>query len=97
VFLTAWFVICWIILKKQMQTRSKNIHVQMPDERILEVFYYCNDSKIPESEIGKFTKLFIQLDDCITTIKIEKSICQNTKELEHIVQRKVINERGHLC
>ena len=80
-----------------MQTRSKNIHVLMPDERILEVCYYCNDAKIPEAEINTHTKLFIQLDDCITTMKIEKSICKNTKELEHIVQRKVINERGHLC
>lgn len=80
-----------------MQTRLKNIHVLMPDDRIVEVSYYCNDSKIPEPEIEKFTKLFIQLDDCITTMKIEKSICQNKKELEHIVQRKVISERGHLC
>ena len=80
-----------------MQTRSKNIHVLMPDDRILEVTYYCNDSKIPEPEIEKFTRLFIQLGDCISTIKIDKSICQNKKELEHIVQKKVINERGHLC
>lgn len=80
-----------------MQTRSKNIHVLMPDDRILEVTYYCNDSKIPEAEIEIFTKLYIQLDDCHCTLKIEKSICQNKKELEHIVQKKVINERGHLC
>ncbi len=80
-----------------MQTRSKNIHVLMPDERIIEVSYYCNDSKIPDSEIEKFTKLYIQLDDCICTLKIERSICRNKKELEHIVQKKVVNERGHLC
>ncbi len=69
----------------------------MPDDRILEVSYYCNDSKIPESEADSFTRLFIELDHCITTLKIDKSICQNKKELEHIVQRKVINESGHLC
>lgn len=80
-----------------MQTKSKNIHVLMPDDRILEVTYYCNDSKIQEQETETFTKLFIQLDNCITTMKIEKSLCKNKKELEHIVQKKVINERGHLC
>lgn len=69
----------------------------MPDDRILQVSYYCNDSKIPEAEIATFTKLYIQLDDCLCTLKIEKSICLNRKELEHIVQKKVINERGHLC
>jgi hypothetical protein len=80
-----------------MQTSTKNIHVLMPDGKILEVRYYCNDSKIPSGEIEKFTKVIIQLDDCITSLKIEKSICQNKKELEHLVQKKVINERGHLC
>lgn len=80
-----------------MQTRSKNIHVLLPDDSIREVSYYCSDSNLPEAETETFTKLFIQLDDCITSMKIERSICQNRKELEHIVQRKVINERGHLC
>ena len=80
-----------------MRTRSKNIHVLMPDNRILEVSYYCSDSKIDEKELETFTRLFIQLDNCITTLKIERSICQNKKELEHIVQRKVVNEKGHLC
>lgn len=80
-----------------MRTKSKNIHVLMPDDRVLEVSYYCNDAKIAEPENETFTKLFIQLDDCVTTMKIEKSTCQNRKELEHIVQKKVINERGHLC
>ena len=73
------------------------MHVLMPDDRIIEVTYYCNDEKIPDAEIEKFTKLHIQLDNCHCTLKIEKSICQNKKELENIVQKKVINERGHLC
>lgn len=80
-----------------MRTRIKNAHVLMPDDRILEVTYYCSDAKIPETDISMFTRLYIQLDDCITSLKIERSICQNKKELEHIVQKKVINERGHLC
>ena len=92
-------LVCYLleIKKKTMQTRSKNIQVLMPDERIIEVSYYCNDSKIPETELEKFTTLFIQLYDCICTLKIERSICQNKKALEHIVQKKVINDRGHLC
>ena len=80
-----------------MQTRSKNIHVFMPDDRVIEVNYYCSDLKIADAEKEKFTRLYIQLDDCISTIKIEKILLKSKNKLEHIVQKKVINERGHLC
>lgn len=66
----------------------------MPDDGHLEVTYYCTDGKLKESEKEKLTQLFIQLHDCICTMKIEKSVCTKRNELEKIVHNKVINERG---
>ena len=80
-----------------MRTRSKNIHVLMPDDKIKEVTFYCDDKKIPTAELDYYTKLYIQLDDCICTLTIEKSLSANKINLEHLVQTKVINSRGHLC
>lgn len=80
-----------------MRTRPKDIHVLMPDDKIIDVTFYCDDKKIPVPEIDRYTKLYIQLEECICTMTIEKSICVNKKELEHLVQTKVINSRGHLC
>lgn len=80
-----------------MQSRPKNIQVLMPDNRILDVCYYFNDSKIPDHEKEEITKLFIQLDNCVFTMKIEKSICRNHCAVEQLVHKKVINEKGHLC
>ena len=69
----------------------------MPDDKIMEVTFYCDDKRIPGPEIDRFTKLYIQLDDCVCTMTIEKSICANKKNLEYLVHTKVINSRGHLC
>ena len=80
-----------------MQPKSRNTIVLMPDDSHLEVIYYCTDGKLKEKEKEKLTQLFIQLHDCISTMKIEKSISKNKHELEHIVHAKVINAKGHLC
>jgi hypothetical protein len=61
-------------LKKLMQTKSHSTIVIMPDNSNLEVDYYCMDTKLNETEKKKLTQLFIQLRDCICTLKIEKSL-----------------------
>ena len=71
--------------------------VEMPNASKLEVIYYCDDHKLKEEEKEKLTQLFIQLHDCICTMKIEKTMAKKTEMLERIVHNKVINERGHLC
>lgn len=80
-----------------MQTKPTKVIVLMPDDSHLEVTYYCTDARLKKSEKEKLTQLFIQLHDCLCTMKIEKSICKVKYELEKIVHNKVINERGHLC
>lgn len=80
-----------------MQTRPRNITVLMPDDKLLEVTYYCNDNKMEDHEKDQFTKLLIQLDDCTCTMKIEKELCKNPHALEKLIHNKVINAKGHLC
>ena len=80
-----------------MQTRPRHIHIQMPDNKHLDVTYYCSDLKLLENERNDHTQLFIQLDDCICTLKIDKSVCGQPDILEKIVHNKVIISRGHLC
>ena len=80
-----------------MQTKSNTTVVAMPDDNILEVTYYCTDSKLKENEKKNLVQLFIQLHDCICTIKIPRSTIQKSIELERLVHNKVIHERGHLC
>lgn len=80
-----------------MHTKSYTTNVVMPDNSNLEVTYYCMDAKLDKAEKQKLTQLFIQLHDCICTLKIDKSLCTNSNELERIVHNKVINTRGHLC
>lgn len=80
-----------------MHTKLNTMVVLMPNDSQLEVAYYCTDSKLKEIEKENLTQLFIQLHDCICTLKIEKSICKKRNELERLVHNKVIHERGHLC
>lgn len=84
-------------LKKQMQTKSNTTLVVMSNDSLLEVTYYCADFKLKENENEKLTQLFIQLHDCICTMKIEKSMSKKRNELERLIHNKVIYERGHLC
>lgn len=71
--------------------------VLMPDNSNLEVTYYCMNKSLSAKEKELQTQLFIQLHDCICTIKIEKSICNEPDALERIVHNKVVNTKGHLC
>lgn len=84
-------------IKNKMETDNYMTLVEMPNQKRLEVTYYCKDDKLKGEEKQKLTQLFIQLHDCICVMKIEKSIMKNENELERIVHNKVINERGHLC
>lgn len=80
-----------------MHTKSQTTNVVMPDNTSFEVTYYCMDTKLDKTEKQKLTQLFIQLHDCICTLKIEKSVCKSPNELERIVHNKVIHTKGHLC
>lgn len=80
-----------------MNKDSYTTIVIMPDNSHIEVNYYCMDKKLDKTEKGKHTHLYIQLHDCICTLKIDKSICKDLNQLEKIVHNKVINTKGHLC
>ncbi len=80
-----------------MQTRPKHTVVVIPNNSKLEVSYYCSDKKLKEKEKKDFTDLIIQLHDCHSSIKIPKSKIKDENDLEAIVQKRVINARGHLC
>ena len=80
-----------------MESKSYTTVVEMPDKKLLHVEYYFIDDAEAKKEKNSFAQLFIQLDDCICRMKIEKSILNKTEVLERMVHNKVINERGHLC
>ncbi len=80
-----------------MRTKAKHTVVVIPNDRKLEVSYYCSDQKLKEKEKKAFTDLIIQLYDCHSAIKISKEKIKNPEEIEAIVQKRVINARGHLC
>ncbi len=80
-----------------MQTKVKHTVVVIPNEEKLEVSYFCTDNKLKEKEKQKFTELIIQLHDCHCAKKIPKESLQDLKDIEALVQRTVINARGHLC
>ena len=80
-----------------MQTKQRHTIVIIPNEEKLSVSYYCSDKKIKEKEKEDFIELIIQLHDCHSVIKIPKAKAKNTDALENLVQRTVINAKGHLC
>ena len=80
-----------------MQTKPRHTVVVIPDESKLEVSYYTSDKKIKEKDKKAFTNLIIQLHDCHSYIKIARSKIEDENHLEAIVQKTVINARGHLC
>lgn len=79
-----------------MHTKSNTTLVVMPNNNRIEATYYCADIKLKGYEKEKLTQLFIQLYDCICTMKIEKSISKKINDLERLVHNKVIHERGYL-
>lgn len=80
-----------------MRTKSKHTVVTIPYAKKLEVSYYCSDLKMKEKEKKEYTDLIIQLHDCHSTIKILKERIRDAEKIEALVQRTVINARGHLC
>lgn len=79
-----------------MQTKQKHTIVVMPDNKKLDVSYYCSNG-IAKNGNQSMVNLVIQLDDCHSSIKIPKTKVKDQNELESIVQKTVINARGHLC
>ena len=80
-----------------MRTKPKHTIVVIPNEKKLEVSYYISDNKLKENEKKDYTDLIIQLHDCHSSIKIPKAKLKNEDDVEALVQKTVINARGHLC
>lgn len=80
-----------------MRKNPLHVSVQMPNDVLYEVSYYCSDSKLSSNEKKTKTQLYIQHDDCVCILLIDKSISDNEEALENIVHNKVINTKGHLC
>jgi len=80
-----------------METPPKNTIVFMPNDSLMEVTYYCSDARLKEDEKVILTQLIIQFDDCVCSMKIDRSFSSNKNTLERIVHNKVINAKGHLC
>ena len=80
-----------------MQTKPRHTVVVIPNEKKLEVSYYISDNKLKAKEKKDYTDLIIQLQDCHSSIKIPKARIKSENDVETIVQKTVINARGHLC
>lgn len=80
-----------------MQTKPRHTLVTIPNDKRLEVSYYCSDSKLKEKDKKEFTDLIIQLHDCHSSIKISRKKANDPDSVEALVQKTVINARGHLC
>lgn len=81
----------------RMKTKPMHTVVVIPNNKKLEISYYCSDTKLQQKEKANFTNLVMQLSDCHSYIKIPRSKIENTDAIEAIVQKTVINTRGHLC
>ncbi len=91
------FVLIFDIKFIPMQTNPTNTVVVIPTNKKLEISYYCSDTKLQQKEKANFTNLVMQLHDCHSSIKIARSKINNADAIEAIVQKTVINARGHLC
>lgn len=80
-----------------MKTKTMHTVVVIPNNKKLEILYYCSDTKLQEKEKENFTNLVMQLQDCHSLIKIPRLKIENADAIEAIVQKTVINARGHLC
>jgi hypothetical protein len=80
-----------------METTPKHIIVELPNNNYFDVTYYCSDKKLSRKEKINAMQLYIQLDDCVCIMKVDKSICERKHILESVVHNKVINTKGHLC
>lgn len=80
-----------------MQTDTYKTIIEMPDSSTIHATYYCDDFILNGKSQPKLADLIIQLDDCICTVKVDRSVCQNSEDLDTLVHYKVINTKGHLC
>jgi hypothetical protein len=80
-----------------MQTKERHTIVAIPNDIRLEVSYYTSDRLLTENERKDFTDLIIQLHDCHSSVKINRKKIAHPQDVEAIVQKTVINVRGHLC
>ena len=80
-----------------MQTKPTHTVVTIPNDIKLEVSYYTTDRQLTEKEKKEFTDLIIQLSDCHSSVKIHRKKVTEPEDVEAIVQKTVINARGHLC
>lgn len=84
-------------IKSKMKTKPKHTIVILPDNSDVEVSYFCTDQDLPEKQKENSTDLVIQMHDCHYPLRINKSVANDDRQLEHVVQQTVINARGHLC
>jgi len=80
-----------------MQTKPKHTVVVLPNETKVEVSYFCTDKKLKEKDKPGFIDLIVQLHDCHCIYKIKRILLNDAKMLESLVQKTVINAKGHLC
>jgi hypothetical protein len=78
-----------------MQNQSGRIIVVIPNDEKIEVSYYCDDKEVNSGGAKSFSNVFIQMDDCHTSIKISREKLSRRQLLEAAVERKVINSKGH--
>ncbi len=80
-----------------MRTKPRHTVVVIPGDKKLEVSYYTSDLKLKEKDKKDFTDLVIQLHDCHSSVKIPRAKISDPHQVEALVQKTVINARGHLC
>ncbi len=80
-----------------MKTSPKHLVIDMPNQSRLDVSYYCSDARLPADEKEKFTELILELHDCHSRKKVLKKSVARKSDVEHLVEKTVINAKGHLC
>jgi hypothetical protein len=80
-----------------MESNFYTTTVEMPNKKRLNVDFYFLEKTGDTRKENQQLNLLIQFDDCISQMKIERSVFNDMEELERIVHNKVINEKWHLC
>lgn len=80
-----------------MYIKPKYTVVILPNDAKVEVSYFCSDKKLKESEKKNYTDLIVQLHDCHCSYKIKRTLLKDPVSIEALVQKTVINAKGHLC
>ena len=56
-----------------MQTNLERTIVVIPNDKKLEVSFYCSDQNLKNGEKKNFSDVIIQMDDCHTSVKIPRA------------------------